>query len=1030
MMLSGDQAIDAASEQDMADAAASCAGSPDLGVNRDAPKISVVMAAYNAASTLDRAIRSLVRQSERSWELIIVDDGSQDETALRAAGWASRNQRIRVLSQSNMGASQARNRGLREARGEWIVFFDADDTMDRRHFAMMLKAIRSSPDAGAAACGWARVDTKGRRAFSIVPAKDRFSFEAIYTFGPPTVIHAYLLPRRLLLTEGGFDVRFKTGEDWDLWIRLARMGLQFAVVPKILALYWDSGGSLTKDAERLLRDDIAIRKLARQPDARISAPLPEHANGIQRDNPAQDSLFSALYWGATLLGVGQNPRYLLDLIQPFRPLPPPEDLAGVLRAGLEMVAPGGRSGVIAHWPSLARSVLDFLQAFESWSQTPGLATAILDEVELECLRKGRFSGAVTLTHSLGLNLFSPACWRGVASVPPLIDRLTVKVGLRGQGRIVAKIPLFGPISGLQIQIAVARRLLRHVERRALGTDSFGRWVRRVGRLMPLVNRITNAMGLPRTGTGTLPEPLGRIVDQESDRVAAWKQPLAPPPVVPTTHPDEESANGWDRFYEQEDPWDYGNAYEQQKYDDTLELTPLVDGEALEIACSEGRFTEKLASKSERILAVDISAKAIARAARRCARFPDVKFKQMDIFHEELSGRWALIVCSEVLYYLPDKPSLLVFLHRLFAAVQPGGYFVHAHARSIDDDSARSGFDWSLPFGADFIAESLAKVGFVRQRTTDRDIYRIDLFQKPPIPAAAVEPLTTRRDIECVLPDSVAGGLVWRGAIHTRSEVESEMRQTRLPVLTYHRIAEDGPDRLAPYRLSAQRFEEQLIFLRRRGYRSCSPMDMAAGARRSGLLPGRPIMITFDDGYADFYETAWSILRRNGFSAHNFIVTERVGGHADWDAHWGPPAPLMSWNQIVRLSAQGATFGSHLATHTAANHLRPEALFREAVSSRLKLEKVLGTPIDTVATPFGESNGLVELVLQQAGYRQHFGNHLDCLAPISSNWLLIPRLFVTSDLDMKAFGNMIHMAYEPPEAADRPSGATAEMDCPR
>jgi len=920
-----------------------------------------------------------------------------------------------------MGASHARNRGLSEARGDWIVFFDADDTMHRRHFAMMLKAVRSNPDAGAAACGWARVDTKGRRAFAIVPAADRFSFEAIYTYGPPTVIHAYLLPRRLLLTEGGFDVRFKTGEDWDLWIRLARMGLQFAVVPKVLALYWDSGGSLTKDAERLLRDDIAIRQLARQPDGRISAPLPQHANGIQRDNPGLDSLFSALYWGGPLLWAGQHPRYLLDLIEPFYPLPPPGALAGALRAGLQMVAPGGQSGIIADWPSLAKSVLDFLQALESWSQTPGLATAIFDEFELTCLCTAHFSGAVRLTHSMGLNLFSLASWRGVASVPPSIDRLTVKVGFRDRGRIIARIPLFGPMSGLQIQLAVARSLLRRVERRALGGDILGGCLRRTGRLMPFLHRLTNTVSLPRSGARILSEPLGRIVDQERDKVAAWKQPLAPAPVIPTTHPEEESTNGWDQFYEQEDPWDYGNPYEQQKYDDTIELIPLVEGDALEIACSEGRFTEKLAVKVARILAVDISANALARAARRCARFPSVKFKQMDVFHEALSGSWALIVCSEVLYYLPDKSSLLVLIERLFAATQPGGCFVHAHARSIEEDTSRSGFDWGLPFGADFIAESLSKAGFVRRRTTDRDIYRVDLFQKPPIPEPAGEPITACRDIGCLLPDRVAGGVVWGGAIHTRSKLESRQRRSRLPVLAYHRIAGDGPERLIRYRLSAQRFEEQLIFLRRRGYRSWSPMDMAAGARRSGALPGRPIMITFDDGYADFYETAWPILLRNGFSAHNFIVTEHVGGHADWDAHWGPPASLMTWDQIVHLSAQGATFGSHLATHTAATHLRPEALFREAVSSRLKLEKVLGTPIDTVATPFGESNGLVESVLQQAGYRQHFGNHLGCLAPISSNRLLIPRLFVTSDLDLKAFGEMIHMAYEAPEAADRPFG---------
>jgi peptidoglycan/xylan/chitin deacetylase (PgdA/CDA1 family) len=1007
---------------DMALANVSMGASADVADVHDAtPSISVVMAAYNAASTLDRAVRSVVAQSEAPWELIIVDDGSSDDTASRAAGWADRDHRIRVVNQSNMGASHARNRGISEARGDWIVFLDSDDTLDRRHFGLMLKAVRSTPNAGAAACGWMRIDKKGRPTLRIVPTKDRFTFEAMYANGPPTVIHAYLLPRRVLLREGGFDVRLKTGEDWDLWMRLARMGLQFAVVPKVLALYWDSGGSLTKDLVQVLRDDIALRGFARLPDARISAPLPQHANGFQRDEPRHDYLVSVVFWSATRLGAGQSPPcHLFSLIEPFRPLPTPWAVAHVLCSGLEMLAPGGRQGIAPHWPNFAENLWEFLWAMETWADSPGMALASFYEFELECLRAGKFSGAVRLTHSIGLNLLSFAILRGVGPLPPSIDRLIVRAGFGKRVRIVAMIPLFGPMTGMQILTTVMQRVLRRIERKALGSGFFPGSFRRLGRYVPFVNRVKHALGLGGRRARSVPDPVARIIEQERAKVTMWGESLAAPPVISTTHPKEDSAKGWDRFYEQEDPWDYGNPYEKQKYDDTLELIPVVHGDALEIGCSEGRFTEMLAPKTERLLAVDISVNALARAAQRCERLPHVQFKQIDIFREDLSGEWALIVCSELLYYLPDKPSLRALLSRLFAAMQPGGYLAHAHARSLCDDSSRSGFDWGVPFGADFIAESLSEAGFVRLRTTDREIYRVDLFQKPPISSPVPEPKSSVRSIDCEMPPRVAGGVVWRGAIHTRSQLESEVRRSRMPVLAYHRIADSGPEHLTPWRLNPQQFEEQLIFLRRRGYRGCSPTEMMAGAERRGSLPGRPVMITFDDGYADFYETAWPILQRNGFSAHNFIVTELVGRSAEWDARWGAPAPLMTWDQIIRLSAEGATFGSHLATHTAATYMRTEALLREAVSSRMKLEKALGTPIETVATPFGDSNGVVELVLNLAGYRQHFGNHLDCFAPISSNWMLIPRLFVTSDLNIQDFANLMRLYDERPEAADAPS----------
>jgi len=777
------------------------------------PVISVVMAAFDAKATIDRPIQSLLAQTFRSWELIVVDDGSRDDTADRADAWALRDARIRLVRQANQGVASARNRGLAEARGDWIVFLDADDSIDRRHLALMLEAIKSSPGAGAAACGWARVGLDGKQTISVIRPPDWFSFESLYVHSEEC-IHSYLLPRQILQREGGFDVRYKTSEDWDLWIRLARLGLRFVVVPKVLAFYWDSRGSLTKDVRQLMMDCIAVRTLAQQPDPRISAPLPQYAGGIRRESPAADTLSTMLYLSAKL-ATGEATRELLDLLAPFRPLPPPVALADFIRLGLVVTVTGGQSALATNWSSIEPRAIAVLRAIEDWSQEPGVGDAVLDALEIDCLRRGAFRGTATLTHTLGLRP-SAIFGRGeITASNPSIDRLAVKLK-RGKRIEIASVPLFGALSRAELLGVLVRHMWHRIERKALKDTLFGKILRRLGCAVVQINRLLPVSSFRRLARPTPGEAVARIIAEERDRIAGWTPRLGP------------------------------------------------------------------------------------------------------------------------------------------------------------------------------------KADFAGRRTRQLEVDRL-----PP------------------------NGVVWDSTIRTRTEVEARLCRLRLPILTYHRIAEDGPVGLSPYRISAKAFEEQLVFLRQRAFRSWTPAQVTARARSHGWLPGRPIMITFDDGYMDFYETAWPILVRYGFTAHNFIVTERVGGVADWDAYLGQPAPLMDWREIAELAGQGATFGSHLATHRPATGLRSEDLLREAASSRLKLEKILGTPVTTVATPFGESSELVELVLEQAGYTHHFGSHSNRPAPICSNRLRIPRLLVTPDLDIDAFAKMVDASEEPADQADKPRELVAQ-----
>ena len=117
------------------------------------PKISVILPAYNAESCLSAAVESVIRQSEKDWELILVDDGSGDATPALCDGFAAKDPRIRALHKANAGVSAARNDALDAARGDWIAFLDADDVYLPETLSSLLGAAEET-NADAAACGF------------------------------------------------------------------------------------------------------------------------------------------------------------------------------------------------------------------------------------------------------------------------------------------------------------------------------------------------------------------------------------------------------------------------------------------------------------------------------------------------------------------------------------------------------------------------------------------------------------------------------------------------------------------------------------------------------------------------------------------------------------------------------------------------------------------------------------------------------------------------------------------------------------
>jgi peptidoglycan/xylan/chitin deacetylase (PgdA/CDA1 family) len=214
----------------------------------------------------------------------------------------------------------------------------------------------------------------------------------------------------------------------------------------------------------------------------------------------------------------------------------------------------------------------------------------------------------------------------------------------------------------------------------------------------------------------------------------------------------------------------------------------------------------------------------------------------------------------------------------------------------------------------------------------------------------------------------------------------------LRILAYHRIADSGPASLRKFRLSPSEFDEQLHGLREQGYRSVTLDEWRVASRTRRPLPGKALMITFDDGYRDFAENAWPLLERHGFTATVFVVTGAVGSTSAWDSDYGDPAELMGWDEIRELSRRGVQFGSHTHSHPALCGLSNDDVVRELLASRTALEEQLGTPPSAIAYPYGDHDDVIAHLAGACGYSLG----LTCVerhAQLTDHPLKVPRFEV-------------------------------------
>jgi len=216
--------------------------------------VSVVVPAYNYASYLSDCLESVLRQPGIKAELIVVDDGSTDDTRRVVDTFG---ERIRYVYQDNAGLSSARNTGLRFATGKYILFLDADDVLGDDTLEPRVRFLDQNPSVDIAMCRSRFLGAKGWLPWQkewLRSDRDIFSHLLVSNLGPP---HAFLIRKRVVEQIGWFDLSLRACEDYDYWFRAATAG--FCIRPSPGYVYYRKHTlSMSANMERQLAYDVVL----------------------------------------------------------------------------------------------------------------------------------------------------------------------------------------------------------------------------------------------------------------------------------------------------------------------------------------------------------------------------------------------------------------------------------------------------------------------------------------------------------------------------------------------------------------------------------------------------------------------------------------------------------------------------------------------------------------------------------------------------------------------------------------------------
>lgn len=234
-----------------------------------------------------------------------------------------------------------------------------------------------------------------------------------------------------------------------------------------------------------------------------------------------------------------------------------------------------------------------------------------------------------------------------------------------------------------------------------------------------------------------------------------------------------------------------------------------------------------------------------------------------------------------------------------------------------------------------------------------------------------------------------------------------MPASPLPILMYHSVSSCTNPKFRRYTVDPETFARQMRFIHENGFTAITVSDYirALSAGRVAL-PERPVLLTFDDGFADFATDALPILTRFGLTATLYIATAFVGGTSRWlRRERETERPMLTWPQVSLIDTSGIECGAHTHTHPQLDTIPIAVARREITHAKVILEEHLGRAVTTFAYPFGYYTATVRRLVQEAGYSSACAVNYATSAPGEDPFTL-SRLIVTADTSLEGFAAML------------------------
>ena len=249
-------------------------------------------------------------------------------------------------------------------------------------------------------------------------------------------------------------------------------------------------------------------------------------------------------------------------------------------------------------------------------------------------------------------------------------------------------------------------------------------------------------------------------------------------------------------------------------------------------------------------------------------------------------------------------------------------------------------------------------------------------------------------------------------------MSTEQVDAPLPVLMYHSVSDAPAVSTRALSVPPAAFGAQLDYLRRQGFTGLTFGELAQRRRMAQPLPARPVVLTFDDGYADLIEEALPMLIEHGFPATVFVTTgwlRDAGRYAAGTA----PGHMLSWAQLAELSAAGVEVAAHSHSHPQLDQIADAQLRTELGAPKQLLEDRLGRPVFSLAYPYGYSSKRVRTVARETGYLQA-AVVANATAATTSDYFRVPRLTIRRSTSSATFestvnGKRIGLHYAPTRA---------------